>query len=619
MSWPLWTFVSMVVAVGVLVLARATAALPDTTPNLYAAVLAALTLVSGRIRIKVPGRPASVSVSEVFVFTSVVLFGPAIATLTVAVDGLLSSVMQKNRRLYRGLFNIAEPAISTWVSGCMFFFAAGAAPDLGVSGLMVPTVAMASTYFVLNSCLQAIAVALENHVSAYETWRRHALYLGMYYYAGASLASLSVRSNAGIDFGVIGLVAPLLVLSYIAYKTAAHRVEDSERHSREVEHLYQAAVETLAIAVDAKDQVTHGHIRRVQRHTLAVARAMGVNAERELKALEAASLLHDVGKLAVPDYVLNKPGALSAAEFERIKLHASKGAEILTTVDFPYPVVPIVRHHHEQWDGRGYPDGISGESIPLGARILSVVDCFDALTSDRPYRRKLSDEEAVKIVRSRSGVSYDPAVVDAFVALIPELRRGDLSMEVPPQETLSSVVDSRVHVPPPRNTGGGDVGFTLLSALGPHFADKIGELLPDVEYCLFTPDVAGEFLVVAHATPMVDTFVQSLRLRVGEGLSGWVAANRHTIVNSPPDLDLGDAALHIGLRSAVSTIVYALGNLVGVLTVYSSRPNGFSNDDVRLIGALAQELGLEIARTQIPAVSRRELVPADKRGGTAVL
>src|SRR5262249_12908071 len=228
-----------------------------------------------------------------------------------------------------------EPAISTWVSGSMFFFVGGNSPERTLTGLMVPTIAMAGTYFVLNSCLQALAVSLENNVSAYDTWRRHALYLGINYYAGASLASLMVRSPAGIDFEVIGLVAPLLVLSYIAYKTAAHRVADSDRHSREVEHLYQAAVETLAIAVDAKDQVTHGHIRRVQRHTLAVARAMGVTEECELKALEAASLLHDVGKLAVPDYVLNKPGALSPAEFERIKLHASKGAEILNTVDFP--------------------------------------------------------------------------------------------------------------------------------------------------------------------------------------------------------------------------------------------------------------------------------------------
>src|SRR4029077_851157 len=192
---------------------------------------------------------------------------------------------------------------------------------------------------------------------------------------------------------------------------AASRIQDSLRHIGEVEHLYRAAVETLAIAVDAKDQVTHGHIRRVQRHTIALARAIGISNDIELKALEAASLLHDVGKLAVPDYVLNKPGALSHAEFEQIKLHAAKGAEILTAVEFPYPVVPIVRSHHEFWNGQGYPDGLSGESIPIGARILTVVDCCDAVTSDRPYRRKMTDAEATEILRSRSGTMYDPRIV----------------------------------------------------------------------------------------------------------------------------------------------------------------------------------------------------------------
>src|SRR6185295_9301376 len=150
-----------------------------------------------------------------------------------------------------------------------------------------------------------------------------------------------------------------------------------------------------------------------------------VKGDIEIRALEAASLLHDVGKLAVPDYVLNKPGALSHAEFERIKLHAAKGAEILTAVEFPYPVVPIVRSHHEQWNGKGYPDGLSGEDIPFGARILSVVDCFDAVTSDRPYRRKMTDEQGIDILRARSGTMYDPRIVEAFIRLIPELRRED--------------------------------------------------------------------------------------------------------------------------------------------------------------------------------------------------
>ncbi len=426
-------FVVGVVVCGTVSLASAVTALPTAPLNLWILPLVSLTMASSRYSIKVPGHPATVSVSEVFVFTSILLFGPAPATLTVAADGLWISLTQKNQRVYRTLFNVAEPAMTTFAAATVFFALADLAPSTHLAdatvSMMLPALVMTITYFVLNSVLQAAAVALENDRSVFDVWAQHALFLGLNYYAAASLATLAVNHVSGLNLEVIGLVAPLPLLSYAAYKAAANRVEDAHRHVAEVEHLYQATVETLAIAVDAKDQVTHGHIRRVQRHTVALARALGVTDAVELKALEAASLLHDVGKLAVPDYVLNKPGALSPSEFERIKLHAAKGAEILTTVEFPYPVVPIVRHHHEQWNGSGYPDGLSGESIPLGARILTVVDCFDAVTSDRPYRRKLTDEAAIGILLSRRGTMYDPAVVDAFIELVPALRRNDRYLE----------------------------------------------------------------------------------------------------------------------------------------------------------------------------------------------
>ncbi|HTH26109.1 MAG TPA: HD domain-containing phosphohydrolase, partial [Vicinamibacterales bacterium] len=172
---------------------------------------------------------------------------------------------------------------------------------------------------------------------------------------------------------------------------ALGRVEDAVNHVEEVKKLYLSTIETLATAIDAKDQVTHGHIRRVQRFALGLAQKVGVKDLVQLQALEAAALLHDMGKIAVPEHILNKPSKLTAGEFEKMKLHASVGADILSSINFPYPVVPIVRHHHENWNGTGYPDNLRGTEIPLGARLLAVVDCFDALTSDRPYRTRLSD------------------------------------------------------------------------------------------------------------------------------------------------------------------------------------------------------------------------------------
>ena len=184
-------------------------------------------------------------------------------------------------------------------------------------------------------------------------------------------------------------------------------------------------VETLAMAIDAKDDVTHSHVRRVQAYAAALAQELKVNDDLTLKAIEAAALLHDTGKLAIPERILNKPGGLTPAEFEQMKRHVEIGANILSLVDFPYPVVPIVRCHHENWDGSGYPAGVSGTDIPIGARILSVVDCFDALTSDRPYRPRLSDERAIAILQARKATFYDPDIVDRFIRLIPELHRRD--------------------------------------------------------------------------------------------------------------------------------------------------------------------------------------------------
>ncbi len=158
---------------------------------------------------------------------------------------------------------------------------------------------------------------------------------------------------------------------------------------------------------------------------MALAEALGVKAQRELEAIRAAALLHDTGKLAVPEYILNKPGPLTASEFERMKVHADVGADILKSIDFPYPVEPIVRHHHENWDGTGYPKGLKEQEIPLGARILSVVDCYDALTSDRPYRPRMTRQQAEQVLKDRRGTAYDPWIVDQFIKILDDLEEMD--------------------------------------------------------------------------------------------------------------------------------------------------------------------------------------------------
>jgi putative nucleotidyltransferase with HDIG domain len=613
----LLVMIIMVILTGTAVIAHSASVFAVRSLNLYAVLLAGLTIASGRFTIKVPGRPATVSVSEVFVFASILLFGAPVPVLTVAIDGLWTSLTQKDRRLYRGLFNIAEPAISTWTAAQVFFAIAGVAPGATLSAtmpLLLPAaIGMATAFFALNSGLSALAVALENRTSAYEMWRSHAWYLGINYLTAACLATLAVSSGSRINFAVAGLAAPLLVLSYVAYREASTRVDEAHRHVADVERLYRASVEMLAIAVDAKDQVTHGHIRSVQRHTLAAAAALGVTDARELKAIEAGALLHDIGKLAVPDYVLNKPSALTDAEFETMKRHASMGARILTAVDFPYPIVPIVRHHHERWDGRGYPDGLVGAEIPLGARILAVVDCFDALTSDRPYRPKLSDERAIEILQARKGTFYDPVVVDKFIELIPVLRHGDAASGEH-RDAQASVVAGLTRMKhrdisqPDRDR----VVSRSIALVPPDVRDLLDRQVARMGgayACLFKYTAVGNTLVVAHATPALREAVDDLNLRMGAGVSGWVAANRSTIARAEPALDLGELANAFALTWCASTPVFVRGDLFGVLTLYAAGA-AHSDELIGAVGLTAQEVGLAIARDDASAAPSQFRGPA---------
>ena len=258
-------------------------------------------------------------------------------------------------------------------------------------------------------------------------WRKHLLWLSLNYFGGASVASFLVVYARTVDWTFLAVAVPLLFTFYLTFRTSLARVADANKHLEELNTLYLATVQTLAAAIDAKDQVTHGHIRRVQHYAVELAKALGVRDQLQIKAIQAAAVLHDTGKIAVPEAILNKPGPLDRDEFAIMKQHAAVGADIISAINYPYPVEPIVRHHHENWDGTGYPTGLVGTSIPIGARILAVVDCFDALTSDRPYRLRMTDAEALAIISERRGRMYDPLVVDTFFRVYPELRSVDVS------------------------------------------------------------------------------------------------------------------------------------------------------------------------------------------------
>lgn len=422
-----------VILAGSAAVAHALFSIVESPPNAQWLVIALLTLVSGSATVKLPAIAAHISVSETFLFSAVLLFGPSAGVLTVILDALIITFLKigkRERNPEQVLFNLSAPALAMWVGAHLYYYTAGVPPLSGlpdstavpIGRLMWPLLLFAVVYFCVNSGLVASAVAFERRVSAFQIWRKHFLWLSLNFFGGASVAALLVVYTRKFDWTTLGVTIPLLLVLYMTFRTSMARVADANRHLEELNALYLATVQTLAAAIDAKDQVTHGHIRRVQQYAVGLAKAVGVRDEMQLKAIQAAAVLHDTGKIAVPEAILNKPGPLSADEFAIMKQHAALGADIISSIRFPYPVEPIVRYHHENWDGTGYPDGLVGTDIPIGARILSVVDCFDALTSDRPYRGKLSDAEALAIITERRGKMYDPLIVDAFIRIYPTLR-----------------------------------------------------------------------------------------------------------------------------------------------------------------------------------------------------
>ena len=341
-------------------------------------VLVVLTVVTGWATLRIPAMPISFSISDTFSIVAALLVGPAAGALTAAIDGLvLSYRMESTRRsLPRVLFNMAQPAIATWVAAQVFLILSGPRPlvegPLGALRLLVLLTIFGAINFALGTGMVATAIGFERGTPIATIWRGHFVSLWVTYLGGIFASMLMmVLSQASTRHAPIGtlegliLITPLPVILYATFRHALGRAEDQIEHLGGMNKAYAATIEALATAIDAKDQVTHDHIRRVQDNSVRLARELGVTDDLEIQALKAASLLHDVGKISVPEHILNKPGRLSPSEFQIMKRHAPVGADILSVIGFPYPVEPIVRHHHENWDGTGYPDGISGEQIPI--------------------------------------------------------------------------------------------------------------------------------------------------------------------------------------------------------------------------------------------------------------
>jgi diguanylate cyclase (GGDEF)-like protein/putative nucleotidyltransferase with HDIG domain len=445
--------------------------------------------------------------------------------------------------------------------------------------------------------------------------------------AGATVAVLATWVMSGLPAKwLMGLAAALLYFSYRTYLVYLGRIEDGRRHAREMADLHLATIEALALAIDAKDRTSQSHLRRVQLYATSVARVMGMS-DNDVQGVKTAALLHDIGKLAVPEHILSKPGPLTPEEFQKIRAHPKVGADIVSSVPFPYPVAPLILSHHERWDGKGYPAGLKGPQIPLGARILSAVDYFDALMADRPYHKAMSFEGAVSLLRQEAGRALDPGVVATFLELLPVLQSEAAAVEQARRRNHEDAEVAEAGRPvggrapePARKNVFEDIAlahreiyalYEIAQAMGTSLGvadtmalitSKLSNLVPYSCAALFLHDEETDTLRCRFATGTDADIIQQVALRNGEGLTGWVARNRRPLVNARPSADFEAA----GLGGAGSTLQSALvcpllfnDRFIGTLSVYHAEPAFFRDDHRRLLDRVSEQAAAVINNSML--------------------
>jgi len=622
-------FLGVTVSLGVTVLCSAlwhwqSADLMRFTCYLLVAILAS------SLKVQLPGIDGTMSVNFLFILLGVMELSLSETLAIGCVATLVQSVWQARNRPdpVKVLFNV----FGMMVNASALCYASYHWLDGKVGGNRpVLLIVAALVFFLANTLPISVVIALTENKTSRKVWSECYFWSFPYYLVGAAAVGLVgiVNSRAGWQTSL--LVLPVIYWVYRSYRlylgrleAEKERVEVEKRHVEQIASLNMRTIEALALAIEAKDHTTHTHLQRVRTYAVEIAKEIGLSSD-EIEALRAAALLHDIGKLAVPEHIINKPGKLTPEEFEKMKVHPIVGAEILDRVAFPYPVAPIVRSHHERWDGSGYPAGLSGEQIPIGARILAAVDCLDALASDRQYRAAIPLDRAMETVKERSGKWFDPKVVEILERRYADLERTaqipeegfvpagfakDLRVErgLAPatgfekwsnnsqNETdfLSSIASARQEAQAMFELSQ-DLGNSLslsetlsvlsmrLRRLVPYdsiavFVSRNGWLLPEL--------VSGENFRV----------LSSLKIRVGEGLCGWVAENCKPIINGNPQVEQGYVAdpKTATLTSALVVPLQGLSGVVGVLAMYHSSPDAFTPDHLRILLAVASKVALSV-------------------------
>ena len=616
-------FISLVVAVGTGVLLYA--AVYPTSKNIAQFICYLLiAILAARLKVHLPGITGTMSVNFLFILLGVL-------ELSLPETLILGSAAVVVQCFYRDrpspiqvTFNLCASAFATAVAYDVYHLAIGEGWFRSHPLLLGLA---ASTYFLANTGSIATVISLTERKALNKIWVDCYFWSFPYYLVGAAFAGMLGWFNRAFGWETSLLIVPVIYLIYRSYRLYLGKLEDEKRHVEEMANLHLRTIEALALAIEAKDHTTHDHLQRVRVYAIEVAKELKISPP-EMEALHAAALLHDIGKLAIPEHIISKPGRLTPEEFEKMKIHPVVGAEILERVRFPYPVVPIVRAHHEKWDGSGYPFGLKGTDIPIGARILSAVDFLDAMASDRQYRRALPMHEVLQRLATESGKSFDPKVVEVL-----EKRHRQLEKLVEPgsdheggSQLSTDLKVERGEAPAAgfediavKDPAANEATFLFSIAAARQEAQTLFELSQDLGASLSLGETLSVFSVklkrlipydaiaiyVKRGVELIPEYVNgdnfrlfsSLRIPLGQGLSGWVAQNRKPIVNGNPSVEpgyLNDPTKFSTLRSALAVPLEGLAGVVGVIALYHAEHDAFTSDHLRILLAVSSKMALAV-------------------------
>src|SRR3954463_10959675 len=594
-------------------------------------VLLLLSSITSVFKVNLPlaRRSSTMSVSYAVDFASLLLLGPNETMLVAAASAFSQCTFRIKERnpIHRTLFSMACLVVTVQAAGLAYRWLGGHSGAVTSLAVAKPLVGAATIYFLFNTLTVATAIALSVKQPLLKVWNENFLWSAPSYFVGAlaagCLAWITTLQTQWI--ALLPLLSAPLYLTYRSYKVYLGRVEDERRHTQEMADLHLATIEALALAIDAKDQTSQLHIRRVQLYAAALARGLGMT-ENEIQGVKTAALLHDIGKLAVPEHILSKPGPLTPEEFQKIRAHPKVGADIVSSVPFPYPVAPLILSHHERWDGKGYPAGLKAEDIPLGARILSVVDYFDALMAERPYHKAMSYDAAIGLLQQESGKGLDPAVVAKFIELIPGMQEEAVRLEQAVRRPAAEETPQTgrpatgLQPEPTKKNVFEDIAlahreiyalYEIAQAMGTSLgvsdtmaliSAKLSNLVPFSCAALFLYDEETETLRCRFATGTDAEIIQQIAVHSGEGLTGWVARNRRALVNARPSADLeaaGRSDLHTNLQSALVCPLLFSERFIGTLSVYHVDAAYYRDDHRRLLDRVSEQAAAVINNSML--------------------